>query len=258
MIATLKAVSAAFEHPYTDAQAAGLADVLVPDLADVQDGRQERIPQRAASHRRRHRHAARRRREHAGRQRLHRERLDVPQRLPLRGRSRTRGPSPRPEGRLSRRPSGPIHRLGDRTTNVAKALLASRNRYLLIPLAALVVVAASYAALAISGANASPPRVASAAVQNAVTQPSRRPSGPASARPTRPTPTTGSPSGRRGSAPTRSSDQQYVYLGDLYAQKGRETGDVADYALAADAYRKALALFPARSRRARPAWRGTS
>src|SRR6478672_11561701 len=38
VIATLKAVSAAFQHPYTDAQAAGLADVLVPDLVTYKTG----------------------------------------------------------------------------------------------------------------------------------------------------------------------------------------------------------------------------
>ena len=38
VIATLKAVSAAFKHPYTDAQAAGLADVLVPDLLTYKVG----------------------------------------------------------------------------------------------------------------------------------------------------------------------------------------------------------------------------
>jgi len=127
---------------------------------------------------------------------------------------------------------------------VAKALLASRNRYLLIPLTALVVVAASYAALAISGAKASPPRVASAAVQNAVTQP-EPPAVGTGIGATDPTDTDNRIAfwqARIGANPQ--SDQQYVYLGDLYAQKGRETGDVADYALAADAYRKALALFP--------------
>lgn len=38
VIATLKAVSTAFEHPYTDAQAAGLADILVPDLLTYKVG----------------------------------------------------------------------------------------------------------------------------------------------------------------------------------------------------------------------------
>ena len=38
VIATLKAVSTAFTHPYTDAQASGLADVLVPDLLTYKVG----------------------------------------------------------------------------------------------------------------------------------------------------------------------------------------------------------------------------
>lgn len=38
VIATLKAVSTAFNAPYTDAQAAGLADVLVPDLLTYKTG----------------------------------------------------------------------------------------------------------------------------------------------------------------------------------------------------------------------------
>ncbi len=48
--------------------------------------------------------------------------------------------------------------------------------------------------------------------------------------------------GRIKANPT--SDQQYQYLGELYAQKGRETGDIAQYALAEQAFRKALDLFP--------------
>ena len=38
VIATLKAVSAAFSHPYTDAEASGLADVLIPDLLTYKVG----------------------------------------------------------------------------------------------------------------------------------------------------------------------------------------------------------------------------
>lgn len=41
-----------------------------------------------------------------------------------------------------------------------------------------------------------------------------------------------------------SSDVQYQYLGELLALKGRETGDVAQYALAAEAFRKAIELYP--------------
>ncbi len=38
VIATLKAVSTAFAHPYTDAQASGIADLLVPDLLTYKTG----------------------------------------------------------------------------------------------------------------------------------------------------------------------------------------------------------------------------
>ncbi len=38
VIATLKAVSTKFAHPYTDAQASGLADILVPDLLTYKTG----------------------------------------------------------------------------------------------------------------------------------------------------------------------------------------------------------------------------
>lgn len=38
VIATLKAVSTAFAHPYTDAEASGLADVLVPDVLTYKVG----------------------------------------------------------------------------------------------------------------------------------------------------------------------------------------------------------------------------
>lgn len=38
VIATLKAVSTTFAHPYADAQALGLADILVPDLLTYKTG----------------------------------------------------------------------------------------------------------------------------------------------------------------------------------------------------------------------------
>lgn len=41
-----------------------------------------------------------------------------------------------------------------------------------------------------------------------------------------------------------SSDTQYQYLGALLALKGRETGDVAQYALAREAFEKAIELYP--------------
>ena len=113
-----------------------------------------------------------------------------------------------------------------------------------------MVVAASYAALAISGGTrAARPRGDGRRAESSRPSPSRSPSGPA----------IGATDTDRHRQPDRllagadqanpQSDRQYVYLGDLYSQKGRETGDIADYALAADAFRKALALFPGRLRR---------
>ena len=227
---------------------------------DVQDGRQERIPQRAASHRRRHRHTARRRREHAGRQRLHRATTRrSAATASLRG-VRTRRPSPRPEGRHRRRPPVPStdletgrrtwrRRSGHRATGTCSpAGCARRCRWRATPL------------LAIGGANAQPDR-----------GPHRRPcqnaGDPARAagrrdrhrrdRPDRHR-TTASPSGRQRISANPSSDQQYVYLGDLYAQKGRETGDVAELhpGRARPIARRWRSSRPIR--RAGPAWRGTS
>ena len=111
----------------------------------------------------------------------------------------------------------------------ARALL--RNRTLLLPLGAIAAVALSYALLAVGGTSARPSRPTSAAVQDQVTQPEP--------------PAAGTGIGTADPADTSrriafwqdrisanpNSDQQYVYLGELYAQKGRETGDVANYAL---------------------------
>ncbi len=124
----------------------------------------------------------------------------------------------------------------------ARALI--RNRYLLLPLGAIAVVALSYGLLDVGGTNARPNRPTSAAVQDQVTQPEL--------------PAAGTGIGTANPADTSrriafwqsriaanpSSDQQYVYLGELYAQKGRETGDVANYALAEEAFRRALTLYP--------------
>ncbi|MGZ8515099.1 MAG: tetratricopeptide repeat protein [Candidatus Limnocylindrales bacterium] len=40
------------------------------------------------------------------------------------------------------------------------------------------------------------------------------------------------------------SDAQYQYLGELFALKGRETGDIAQYALARQAFEAAIQLYP--------------
>ena len=41
-----------------------------------------------------------------------------------------------------------------------------------------------------------------------------------------------------------SSDSEYQYLGELFALKGRETGDIAQYALASEAFQRAIQLYP--------------
>jgi tetratricopeptide (TPR) repeat protein len=126
-----------------------------------------------------------------------------------------------------------------------KVIPMIRTRIPLLPAAAIVVVLLSYGLVALGGASGRTARPASAAVQDPVTQPEP--------------PAVGTGIGAADPADTDSriafwqqrirttpgSDQQYMYLGDLYAQKGRETGDVANYGLADQAYREALALYPA-------------
>ena len=124
-----------------------------------------------------------------------------------------------------------------------QALRVTRNRYLLLPLGAIVVVLLSYAMLAIGGANGRPNRPPSAAVQDPVTQPEPPAAGTGfgSADPADTDRRIAFWQQRINANPT--SDQQYVYLGELYAQKGRETGDVGKYALAEQSFRKALDLY---------------
>jgi tetratricopeptide (TPR) repeat protein len=126
---------------------------------------------------------------------------------------------------------------------VPKAIRFPRNPYALLPLAAIVVVVLSTAFFTLT-ANGRPNRPTSAAVQDPVTQPEP--------------PAAGTGVGTTDPADTDnriafwqqrikanpSSDVQYVYLGELYMQKGRETGDVANYALAEQALREALKLYP--------------
>ena len=119
-----------------------------------------------------------------------------------------------------------------------------KNRFLLLPIGAIVMVVLSYGLLAIGGTRAQPSQPVSAAVQDPLKQPDP--------------PAVGTALGAADTADTDrriafwlariktspASDQQFQYLGELYAQKGRETGDVAQYALAEQAFRRALELFP--------------
>ena len=129
------------------------------------------------------------------------------------------------------------------------ALRLTRNRYLLLPLGAIVVVLASYALLALGGANGRPNRPTSAAVQDPVTQPEPPAvgTGIGTADPTDTDNRIAFWQQRIKASPN--SDQQYAYLGELYALKGRETGDVANYALAEQAFRKALDLYKDKDRK---------
>ena len=124
-----------------------------------------------------------------------------------------------------------------------KAVHVTRNRYLLLPLGAIVVVLLSYALVAVGGASGRP-----------------NPSGPTTVEdPNQPQPPgAGTGLGGADTADTDrriafwqerlkanpASDSAYQYLGELLALKGRETGDIAQYALAEQAFRKALELFP--------------
>ncbi len=119
-----------------------------------------------------------------------------------------------------------------------------KNRYLLLPIGAVVVALLSYGLGALNGANGQPSRPVTAIVQDPVTQPDL--------------PAAGTAIGAIDTTDTESrisfwqerikanpnSDTQYQYLGELFALKGRETGDIAQYALATQAFQKAVQLFP--------------
>lgn len=119
-----------------------------------------------------------------------------------------------------------------------------KKRFLLIPIGAVVVALLSYRLAGFDGANSRPNRPAAAVVQDPVTQPGL--------------PAAGTAIGAADISDTDSrisfwqarikanpkSDAQYQYLGQLFALKGRQTGDVAQYALATQAFEKAIELFP--------------
>ena len=120
----------------------------------------------------------------------------------------------------------------------------TRNRYLLIPLGALLIAVLSYGLTAFSGARATPIPPTSAVDSNTATQLGAP----------------GSGSGIGASDPGETdrkivfwqqrikdnpnSDAEYQYLGELLAKKGRETGDVSMYARADEALKKAVAIYP--------------
>ena len=228
VIATLKAVSTAFEHPYTDKQASDLANVLVPDLLTYKVGDKSGLPQRTPAHRRRHRHPARGRGEHARRQRLHRERLHVPGSFPF----SPRRTSAHAGGRGTAGPPAPTSQ-SDRSTTVTKAIVPSQ------PLPAHPARRARRRRCRATGSRARRrrARTASRLIGTGRTRSpsptSRWPAGTGDRRRrTRPTRTSGSRSGRTRIEANPPATSQYQYLGELFALKGRETGDVSQYALA--------------------------
>ena len=125
-----------------------------------------------------------------------------------------------------------------------KLAAASRNRYLLVPLGALLVVLLSYGLTSFSGARAKPIVPTAADDPDAAMQLGNPGSG------------SGIGTSDQGDTDRKiafwqqrirddpNSDAAYQYLGELFAKKGRETGDVAMYASADEALKKAIAIYP--------------
>ena len=119
-----------------------------------------------------------------------------------------------------------------------------RTRFLLLPIAAVTIAVLSYGVGAFEGATAPPSEHSVSTAQDPVSQPAL--------------PADGTAIGLAGSTDTDSriafwqgrikanpsSDVQYQYLGELFGMKGRETGDIAQYALATAAFQKAIELYP--------------
>ncbi len=123
----------------------------------------------------------------------------------------------------------------------------AKNRLLLLPLGALLVAALSYGVTALGAPDVA--EESHAAAQGAtLADPVSQPDGPGAgtaigvAGPTDTDERIAFWQKRIRANPT--SDTQYQYLGELLALKGRETGDVAQYALAAEAFQRAIDLFP--------------
>ena len=117
-----------------------------------------------------------------------------------------------------------------------------KNRYLLLPLGALVAALASY------GLGSLDPRPSSELEARAVVEnPAAQPAVPAEAAAV-----------ALGETDTDeriafwqdrieanpSSDLHFQYLGELFSLKGRETGDITQYGLATEAFQKAVDLYP--------------
>lgn len=120
----------------------------------------------------------------------------------------------------------------------------STRRLVFIPIAAAVIALASYGFTALDDRAVPPAGPVAAAVQDPGTQPVL--------------PADATAIGAAGPSDTDSriafwqdrikanpsSDVQYQYLGELFGLKGRETGDISQYALATEAFQKATELYP--------------
>jgi tetratricopeptide (TPR) repeat protein len=123
----------------------------------------------------------------------------------------------------------------------------ARHRLLLLPVAALLVAGLSYGVSA-AGRQGVPRDPGAAPRAAALADPVTQVAGPGTGTAVRPDAV--SDTDRRIAfwqdriRANPASDVQYQYLGELLALKGRETGDVAQYALAADAFRAAIERYP--------------
>lgn len=121
-----------------------------------------------------------------------------------------------------------------------------RRRLALIPIGALVIALLSYGFASSRTADGSP-GIGSAPVA-AVQDPAARVALPEAAQPVGGVVTTDTDTriafwqARINATPD--SDTQYQYLGELLALKGRETGDLAQYQLAREAFQRAIELYP--------------
>lgn len=120
----------------------------------------------------------------------------------------------------------------------------TRTRFLMIPLGAMLVVVMSYGLTVLSGPRAGRVPPTSAEDPNTATQLGAPGSGSA----------IGASDPRETDRKIAfwqerikdnpNSDSEYQYLGELLAKKGRETGDVSMYALADEALKKAVTIYP--------------
>ena len=133
----------------------------------------------------------------------------------------------------------------------------ARYRLAVVPIAALLVALLSYGVASSSASGSSPAQVAGSGtptVQDPAAQVPPADAGPAAAGSVAAgsaavTVDTSDTDARISFWQSRlkadpASDAPYQYLGELFALKGRETGDIAQYALARQAFEQAIRLYP--------------